>query len=68
MASVLDIRRQRDEGLPLCDSVREAFGLSRVENYEDLAGDNQKIVEILRNFLGKKWIKRINACVGTLIE
>ena len=65
--SAIDIQRSRDVGLPSYNRVREVFGLSRIETYEDLAGKNTSIATILQNLYGND-VDKVDAYVGALIE
>jgi peroxidase len=65
--SLLDIQRGRDLGLPSYNDAREAFGLSRVTSFEELAGyDYEENTDALKNLYGD--VDKVDAYVGALVE
>jgi peroxidase len=65
--SLLDIQRGRDLGLPSYNDAREAFGLSRLTSFEELAGyDYEDITDALKNLYGD--VNKVDAYVGALVE
>lgn len=65
--SVKDIQRSRDEGIPPYNAVREVFGLSRVETFEELVGDDAAVVSALKELYNGD-IDKVDSYIGALLE
>ena len=64
--TMLDIQRARDLGIPLYNDAREAFGLERIESFDELTGYDTDLATALKNLYNN--VDELDTYVGALIE
>ncbi|TPX72624.1 hypothetical protein SpCBS45565_g00284 [Spizellomyces sp. 'palustris'] len=63
--TALDIQRNRDFGIPPYNDMRESYGLSRAESFQEISS-NPRIAATLASMYGS--VDRVEACIGGLAE
>ena len=63
--AAINIQRGRDHGLPNYNGIREAFGLSKVESFQDISQDSAVVSKLQQTF---GTIDKLDPWVGMLCE